>query len=568
MEERIIQNPQQFFSANESATQLESVTFDRDDVITKIDSLSAGAAAGPDGIPAILLKKCKFSLADALTLIFRKFLKEGIIPEKLKQAFIIPVHKGGSRGIPANFRPVSLTSHIMKTFERVIRAVLVNHLEVNMKFNPNQHGFRARRSCLSQLLEHQDRLLSILEEGHNADSIYLDFSKAFDKVDIGLLCHKLRDMGISGNLGVLLHNFLSNRKQVILANGVQSKPSNVRSGVPQGTVLGPVLFLILINDIDQNLDSFTSLFADDTRVLREVRDEEDVEKLQADLDTLYEWQKKNNMEFNGKKFEVMRYGSNINIKESTVYFTPNFDDVIEEKDNLRDLGIIMTNDGKFSNHVEHVCSKVKQKSGWITRTFQCRKTWFMKFMWKTLVQCHVDYCSQLYLPSKPGDLQKIENLQRIYTSKIPEVKQLNYWQRLSHLKMLSQERRMERYSAIYVWKILEGIVPNCGLEFVSSERRGREVSIPELKGSQKVRTLRENSFQVRGARIFNSLPKSLRNLNRTSVDDFKLHLDKYLEKIPDEPSLPNYTPTACNLFTAKPSNSIVDQGRTKTRRPG
>ena len=147
----------------------------------------------------------------------------------LKEAYVIPFHKGGSRSIPDNFRPVSLT---MKTFERVIRKVLVNHLEVNQKFNPNQHGFRARRSCLSQLLEHQDRILSILEEGHNADSIYLDFSKAFDKVDIGLLCHKLRDMGISGKLGILLHNFLSNRKQIILANGTKSKPSDVKSGVP------------------------------------------------------------------------------------------------------------------------------------------------------------------------------------------------------------------------------------------------------------------------------------------------------------------------------------------------
>ena len=133
--------------------------------------------------------------------------------------------------------------------------------------------------------------------------------------------------------------------------------------------------------------------------------------------------------------------------------------------------------------------------------------------------------------------------------------------------MLSQERRMERYSAIYAWKILEGIVPNCGLEVLNSERRGREISIPELKGSQRVETLRENSFQVKGARIFNSLPKSLRNLKQISVDDFKFKLDKYLETIPDEPSLPNYTPTACNQLTAKSSNSIVDQGRLK-RRPG
>ena len=151
--------------------------------------------------------------------------------------------------------------------------------------------------------------------------------------------------------------------------------------------------------------------------------------------------------------------------------------------------------GKFSNHVEHVCSKVKQKSGWITRTFQCRKTWFMKFMWKTLVQCHIDYCSQLYLCT-PGDLQKIENFQRIYTRKIPELKNLNYWQRLKKLQMLSQERRAERYKALYIWKILEGLVPNCGLETTNSERRGREIKVPDLKGSSRVKPLRENGFHV------------------------------------------------------------------------
>ena len=285
--------------------------------------------------------------------------------------------------------------------------------------------------------------------------------------------------------------------------------------------------------------------------MRAIKDEDDVEQLQTDLDKLYKWQENNNMLFNGNKFEVLRYGNNTDLKNSTAYFTPDYEDVIEEKDTLRDLGIMITNDGKFSSHVEHVCSKVKQKSGWITRTFQCRKTWFMKFMWKTLVQCHIDY-----------------KIIRIYTRKIPEVKNLNYWQRLKELKMLSQERRAERYKAIYVWKILEKIVPNCGLVTITSERRGREVQIPHLKGSGKVRNLRENGFQVSGAKVFNSLPKHLRMLSNISVDDFKCKLDKYLEAIPDEPALPEYTPSACNLVTAKPSNSIVDQGRTILRRPG
>ena len=126
-------------------------------------------------------------------------------------------------------------------------------------------------------------------------------------------------------------------------------------------------------NIDDNVESITSLSADDTRVMRAVKNEEDVEQLQADLDKLYNWQENNNMLFNGNKFEVLRYGNNTELKDSTSYFTPNYLDVIEEKDNLRDLGIMITNDGKFSNHVEHVCSKVKHKSGWITGTLQCRK---------------------------------------------------------------------------------------------------------------------------------------------------------------------------------------------------
>ena len=165
------------------------------------------------------------------------------------------------------------------------------------------------------------------------DSIYLDFSKAFDNVDTGVLCHKLKSMGISGKLGVFIHNFLTGRDQVILANGIKSKSSSVRSGVPQGTVLGPILFLILINDIDQDIegDSFLSLFADDTRIARKVNSEEDIESLQADLEKLYKWQYSNDVLFNSEKFHILRYGKNQDLKNSTFYLTQNQDEIIEEK---------------------------------------------------------------------------------------------------------------------------------------------------------------------------------------------------------------------------------------------
>ena len=134
--------------------------------------------------------------------------------------------------------------------------------------------------------------------------------------------------------------------------------------------------------------------------------------------------------------------------------------------------------------------------------------------------------------------------------------------------MLSQGRRMERYRAIYVWKIVQGLVPNCGLVVKTSDRRGLEIEVPKLKGTQRIQTLWERSFQVSGANIFNSLPKSIRNFKSSNIDEFKTKLDKYLETLPDEPKLSNYIPTGCNQFSASPSNSIVDQARTRLRRHG
>ena len=556
-----VEQPEEFFQHSEANEQLDSVVFDRMDVLEALGKLSNKSSPGPDGIPSILLKKCRYGIVDGLLIVFQKIFSSGNIPVALKTAFVIPIHKGGSRASPVNFRPVSLTSHIIKTLERVIRVSLVRHLELHEKINPNQHGFRHQRSCLSHLLAHHDQILSYLEEGHNVDSVYLDFSKAFDKVDIGILCHKLRDLGIHGKLGQWLHNFLTSREQYIVVNGTVSNVSHVTSGVPQGTVLGPILFLILINDIDNNVKNHVSLFCDDTRVMGPVDSELDVENLQGDLDTIYDWQDTNNMQFNGKKFEMLRYGPNTDLKNSTNYLTPEYEDIIEVKENLRDLGVIISDDATFTNHIHHVCKKVKQKAGWIFRTFLTRNTKVMKFLWKSLIQGHIDYCSQLYMPNKSSELQMIENLQQWYTKRLPEIQNQDYWTRLKSLCMLSQQRRLERYRIIYTWKILEELAPNCGLTVQPSGRRGREFKVPLLRGKPSIKTLRSQSFQVNGPQLFNSLPVNIRNLTKVSVGEYKEKLDKFLMKIPDEPKVDGLTPGACNQWTAAPSNSIIDQVR-------
>ena len=230
--------------------------------------------------------------------------------------------------------------------------------------------------------------------------------------------------------------------------------------------------------------------------------------------------------------------------------------IIFETEDL--IGVQMTDDGKFSQHIAQVCSKARQKCGWVLRTFRCRQTSFLKFVFKTLVQGHVDYCSQLYFPSQSAELEAIENIQKSFTKKIPEVSHLNYWERLTYLKMYSQQRRAERYRIIYTWKVLEGLVPNCGIKESISDRRGRECIIPHVKGKSSIQSLRNQSFQVNGPRLFNSLPKKLRDIRKVSVDDFKEQLDKYLSALPDHPKVGELIPHVCNQITAKPSNSIVD----------
>lgn len=170
---------------------------------------------------------------------------------------------------------------------------------------------------MSQLLEHYIKILRILEEGWNVDTIYLDFSKAFDKVDHSILIDKLKILGITGKIENWIKSFLGGRQQQVIVNGFLSDPVHVKSGVPQGSVIGPLLFLVLISDIDKDVSSYTSSFADDTRVTKSILKEEDCRMLQSDLLKVFNWSTDNNMTFNDSKFELLRYGPNQDIKCST-----------------------------------------------------------------------------------------------------------------------------------------------------------------------------------------------------------------------------------------------------------
>ena len=274
-----------------------------------LDSLSSKAAPGPDGIPAKMLKKGKNTICrHILNEIFKTSFCQGEIPSLLKKAFVIPIFKCGSKVQPSNYRPVSLTSHLMKTFERILVRGLVAYLDVKGLLNKSQHGARSGRSTLSQLLLH--KLLEALENRDNIDAIYLDFAKAFDKVDHNLLLRKLKRMGIKGKLRMWFQNFLKERTQQVLVDGKLSSTFTLISGIPQGSVLGPILFLIFISDSTEGLNSDVFIYVDDTKILKRIRNVEEVLELQLDLFKLHHWGQNNGMVYNDDKFVAIRHRQN------------------------------------------------------------------------------------------------------------------------------------------------------------------------------------------------------------------------------------------------------------------
>ena len=217
-------------------------------------------------------------------------------------------------------------------------------MEENDLFNNSQHGFRKCRSCLSQLIEQHAEVLEAMCQGSAVDVVYLDFAKAFDKVDHGLLIKKLVNMGICGNLLKWIKTFLTKRIQKVEVNHSVSEESEVISGVPQGSVLGPLLFIIFISDIDDGIiESRLSSFADDTRVLKFIRDMDDCDMLQRDLQAICDWVQDNNMRLNEDKFEALRCGRHP--AQQIIYKTGTGMN-IEFKNEVKDLGVQIQNDGK------------------------------------------------------------------------------------------------------------------------------------------------------------------------------------------------------------------------------
>ena len=253
---------------------------------------------GVDGIPPQLLMETVEQISIPLAIVFNLSLKEGVVPFEWKEANIIPLFKKGSINKPENYRPVSLTSVICKLLERLIKDHMVDFLVKHKLLNSSQHGFLKARSCLTNMLCFLEEITKWIDVGSPLDIIYLDFQKAFDKVPYQRLLLKLKAHGIGDSITDWIEQWLTDRRQRVVVDGEVSNWKSVLSGVPQGSVLGPILFLIYINDLDDNITSNVLKFADDTKLFRKVNTDGDKQHLQNDLDILVKWSEKWQMLFN------------------------------------------------------------------------------------------------------------------------------------------------------------------------------------------------------------------------------------------------------------------------------
>ena len=274
----------------ESST-LSEIHLTEKEVHKALANLETRKAQGPDNIPTLVLKECAKELSTSLCHLFNQSLSTGNLPSEWKTSLNVPVHKKQCKENVANYRPISLLCITSKVLERCVFQHIMKHF--SKLLHDSQHGFLKGRSTVTQLLGFLHEIGQAIDKGQQSDVIYLDFAKAFDSVSHPRLILKLHHYGIRGKLLGWLENYLTNRSQRTVLQGVTCAPLPVLSGVPQGSILGPLLFLVYINDLPSviNCDSSIGLFADDSKCFKTILDSQDCTNLQNDLDAISEWSK-------------------------------------------------------------------------------------------------------------------------------------------------------------------------------------------------------------------------------------------------------------------------------------
>ena len=387
---------------------LSNINVTIDEIIDIVRTLDPNKASGPDIISHRMLKICPEKIAKPLLIIFKKSLAQCKYPSTWKIANVIAILKKGDSSLPSNYRPISLISCVGKVMERVVYKHVYNHLQRNKLIYEYQSGFLPKNSTVHQLLEIYNSILNSLEKREISCFVFCDFSKAFDKVWHKGLLYKMNSYGIEGNLHSWFCNYLYERKQRVVIKDNSSTLQTVSAGVPQGSVLGPLLFIIYINDIAENLISLTRLFADDTSFSCSGDDESQIRSvINHDLNALSEWSNKWLMSFNPDKTEIMIF-SNSDIP----LLNFNFNGIdIPISGSHKHLGITFSSDAKWNLHVENILSSVSKHLNVLRKLKYKLSRSNLEKLYIVYIRPILEYACEVWDNCGKGNANKLEKMQ-------------------------------------------------------------------------------------------------------------------------------------------------------------
>ena len=503
---------------------LINIDFSESDIEEILKSLKIHKSPGPDNLHPRLLKELATVLSKPFYIIFRISIDTGKLPTKWKDAHVTPVFKSGDKSLPKNYRPISLTSIACKCLERLVRDAITVHMETNNLFTKHQHGFMRKRSCVTQLLESIEKWIEMIEQGYSVDVVYLDFQKAFDTVPHQRLMSKICNYGIRGNVFNWIEDFLKSRRQRVVSNSYKSEWTNVLSGVPQGSVLGPLLFVLFINDLPSVVNSYIKIFADDTKIFAGIKDENDTLSLQDDLYNLHNWSNKWQLNFNIGKCKLLHIGKK-NPEEIYVMHQNNILTSIDSVIVQPDLGILMDESLNFSDHISSIVLKANKILATIKRSIKYITITTFNLLYKSLVRPHLEYCNAVWSPFLIKDIKMIEAVQRRATKLVPVLSSLSYSDRLKKLHLPTLQYRRKRGDMLLVYKLLNGFTQSDWRQFFRrniNNTRGHKDKLykPVVKTNLKL-----NSFSNRIINEWNKLPEEV--IESSDLNQFKRTFDKH-----------------------------------------
>jgi hypothetical protein len=512
-------------------SEMDGFLFDIHAVSNAMLKIKDKISLTPESIPSYFIRRCSVSLAPVFTRLFNMSLVQCTLPSPWKTAIVAPLFKKGSRTDAKNYRPISLTSSICKIFEVIIKEKILSHLLKHNLINCNQFGFLPGKSTATQILLNINNWLHSLEKGIQTDAIYIDFCKAFDRVSHKLLLYKLKSYGISAQLVSWLEAYLSDRNfSVKIGNSFSSHALSCPSGVPQGSILGPLLFLIFINDLPDTINSHVFMFADDVKIFRSIIDPPyDFLMLQRDLNCIQLWCETWDMEVSSEKSLHLQLFMK---HDCPFYFSGQQLNSYGDNDTVRDLGLLVSPSLNFSDHISMICTKSQCIGFLILRAICFPNIRIYRKCFITYVRPLLEYCTVVWNPSSVLLIQQLENVQRKFT-RIAYIKSFpnspipDYESRLAIFNLQTLQSRRLINDLVLCYKIVHGFEnhPLFSNMFSRVSRPSRSSNCFQLKRTHTYNSKLFDSFSFRVIRSWNLLPDSV--VSSQTVTSFKARVSNH-----------------------------------------